>query len=145
MMKTTLKKNVAKRGFTLIELLVVIVILSVLAALIVPNLIRRGETAKVTAAVTDLSTLTNLLEQFRLDMGRYPSTEEGIFALTDMPADDENWQGPYTLNDIPLDPWGSEYIYEYFEGEDQYELLSLGADSAEGGEGNDEDIYGSGG
>ena len=133
-----------RRGFTLIELLVVIVILAVLAALIVPNLIKRGEEAKTTAAVTDLSTIANLLDQFHLDMGRYPTTEEGIFALYEQPADAENWKGPYSRKQIPLDPWGNEYYYEYSEGDDSYELRSFGADGAEGGEGMNSDIFGTG-
>lgn len=144
MMKRKRKKNVVKRGFTLIELLVVIVILSVLAALIVPKLIRRGEDAKVTAAEADLSTLSALLETFRLDMGRYPDTEEGIFVLREPPSDDENWKGPYTRKDIPLDPWKNEYVYEYYDEEDAFLLMSFGKDGVDGGEGLDADIYESG-
>jgi len=144
MMKTTLKKNVAKRGFTLIELLVVIVILSILAALIVPKLIRRGDDAKVTKANADLAILSSVLETFRLDMGRYPDTEEGLFVLNEPPPDDENWKGPYTQKIISLDPWKNEYYYEYLEGEDFYILMSFGADGAEGGEDLNEDLYGAG-
>ncbi len=137
------KKN-SKRGFTLIELLVVIVILSVLAALIVPKLLGRAEDSKVTKAVADLAVLSSVLETFRLDMGRYPDSDEGLYVLNEPPADDENWKGPYTQKAIPFDPWENEYIYEYYEDEDYFLLMSLGKDGADGGEGLNKDLYGAG-
>lgn len=101
--------------------------------------------AKVKSAETALSSLGNVLEMFRLDMGRYPTTEEGLFVLWEKPDDSKNWRGPYTLNEIPLDPWENEYYYEYLGGEDGYILMSFGADGDEGGEGFDADIIATGG
>jgi general secretion pathway protein G len=139
-------RTARRRGFTLIELLVVILILAVLAAMIVPRLVTRGDEAKVSAAKADLAQIRNLLETFRLDTGRYPTTEEGIQALREAPADIEGWKGPYTQKSIGFDPWKNEYVYEYPgpDGEDSYYLYSLGADGAEGGEGFNEDIIESG-
>lgn len=136
----------SKRGFTLIELLVVILIIAVLAAMIVPRLIGRAGDAKKTAARGDLSTIRSMLETFRIDCGRYPTTDEGLSALREAPADVDNWKGPYTQKAIPPDPWGNEYIYEHpgSGGDDSYFLLSYGKDNAEGGEDENEDIIESG-
>jgi general secretion pathway protein G len=135
-------KTRKKLGFTLIELLVVILILAVLAAMIVPRLVGRGEDAKVTAAKSDLSAIGRLLETFRIDTGRYPTTEEGLGALRTQPSDLENWKGPYTTKEVELDPWGNPYVYEYpgTEGEDSYLLYSYGSDGVEGGEGRAADL-----
>ena len=131
-----------RRGFTLIELIVVMLILAILAALIVPRVIGRSDDAKRAKAATDLSRLAGLLQQFRLDVGRYPSTEEGLMALRTPPSDVSNWKGPYTEKGIPPDPWGFEYIYEFPgpDGDDSFLLMSFGQDGAEGGEGNNADI-----
>jgi general secretion pathway protein G len=132
-----------KRGFTLIELLVVILILAVLAALIVPRLINRGEDAKVVAAKSNLASYGRMIQAFRIDTGRFPSTEEGLQALREQPADLENWKGPYLDKPIEPDPWGNDYQYELID-EDNYLLFSFGSDGAEGGEGRGEDIVESG-
>ncbi len=128
------------RAFTLIELIVVVLIIAVLAAMIVPRIVGRTGQSKQAAAINDLSTLAGLLEQFRIDCGRYPSTEEGLTVLLDQPADVDNWQGPYMQKQsIPLDPWKNEYYYEIVDTE-QYVLMSFGADGQEGGEGENEDL-----
>src|SRR5690349_1175653 len=132
-----------KQGFTLIELLVVILILAVLAALIVPRLINRGEDAKITAAKTNLAAYGRLIQTFRIDTGRFPSTEEGLQALREAPADLENWKGPYLSKPIEPDPWGHDYQYELTD-EDNYLLYSFGSDGVEGGEGRAADIIESG-
>lgn len=131
-----------KSAFTLIELVVVMLILAILAAMIVPRIIGRSEDAKVARAVSDLSTVRSMLDNFRIDVGRYPSTEEGLEALRSAPADASGWRGPYSQKPIGVDPWGNEYIYEWpgNDGDDSYILLSFGADGQEGGEGNNEDI-----
>ncbi len=131
-----------RRAFTLIELLVVILILAVLAAMIVPQYFKRVDDAKRTRALADISELSKLIQTFRMDTGRYPATEEGLEALRTDPGDTTSWKGPYTTNPIPLDPWGSEYVYEFPGpgGEDSFMLMSYGADAAPGGEGNDADI-----
>jgi general secretion pathway protein G len=141
-----LNRGQKKKGFTLIELLVVILIIAVLAAMIVPRLVTRGGDAKKSAARGNLATIRGLLESFRIDTGRYPTSDEGLNALRERPADVDKWEGPYTQRPIPLDPWGFEYTYEHPgpEGEDSYYLYSLGKDGVEGGEGENEDIIESG-
>lgn len=141
-MKRTNNHPIRKRlGFTLIELLVVILILGILAALIVPRVVNRQGDAKRAKAATDISTLSNLLQQFRLDTGRFPTSEEGLDALRNAPSDVQNWKGPYTTKAIPTDPWGYDYVYDYSgEGSDTFVLMSFGSDGAEGGEGEAEDI-----
>lgn len=130
-----------KSGFTLIELLVVILILAILAAMIVPKLIQRSGQAKHSAALADLSTLARMLEAFRLDCGRYPTSEEGLGALITQPSDTTNWKGPYLTKDVPNDPWGNPYIYEYpGSTDDNYVLMSYGSDGVEGGTGEAEDV-----
>jgi len=130
------------RGFTLIELMVVILILAILAALIVPRVVGRQDDAKFGKARNDLAVMSGLLEQFRVDCDRYPTSEEGLQALRSAPQDANNWKGPYTTKPIPTDPWGNPYIYEFPgpNGDDSYLLMSYGADGVEGGDGNNRDI-----
>jgi general secretion pathway protein G len=136
------KNNRLGKGFTLIELLVVILILAILAALIVPKVVNRSGDAKVAAAKSDIAVLRGELNKFKLDTGRYPSSEEGLAALRQQPSDVTGWRGPYAEQDIPLDPWGHEYVYQYpgNDGDDSFTLMSLGMDGAEGGEGENADI-----
>lgn len=131
-----------RKGFTLIELLVVILILAILAAMIVPRVVGRTDDAKRAKALSDLAALSSALSQFRLDVGRYPTTEEGLEGLRTAPADATGYRGPYTTKSIPLDPWGFDYSYEYpgSGGGDSYLLMSFGQGGAEGGEGNESDI-----
>jgi general secretion pathway protein G len=140
------REHRARRGFTLIELLVVILILAILAALIVPRLIGRAGDAKISAAQSNLAAMGRLLETFRLDVGRYPTTEEGLQALREAPADAEGWKGPYMTRPIPLDPWNNEFMYEYpgVDGDDSYLLYSYGSDGVEGGVDEAADIIESG-
>ena len=138
-MKT--QNTARKRGFTLIELLVVILILAILAALIVPRIVNRQDQAKIGAAKSDIRTLANMVNTFKLDTGRYPTTEEGLSVLRTPPSDGDGWKGPYSEKEIPNDPWGSAYVYEY-PGPDGSDFLleSYGADKAPGGEGDAADI-----
>ena len=138
----TMNRNRKRIGFTLIELVVVILILGVLAAMIVPRIIGRGDDAKVAAAKGDLATLATLLDLYRNDTGEYPTTEDGLLALLDPPPDIEGWRGPYPgKSEIPLDPWGYEYIYEYpGMTDDSFVLLSLGKDGEIDGEGPNADL-----
>ncbi|MBS1706515.1 MAG: type II secretion system major pseudopilin GspG [Armatimonadetes bacterium] len=135
-----------KKGFTLIELLVVILILAILAALIVPRVINRTSDAKKAKALSDITSLTTALNTFRLDCDRFPTTEEGLNALRNQPADVQNWRGPYLEKALPADPWGNAYQYSYPgpRGDDTFTLQSLGADGAPGGEGDAADIGESG-
>lgn len=131
-----------RRGFTLIELVVVLLILAILAAMIVPRFISRTEDAKVAKAASDLASLRSALDQFRIDVGRYPTTEENLDALRSAPGDASGWKGPYIAKAVPPDPWQNPYIYEYpgADGQDSFVLMSNGADGQPGGEGNDSDI-----
>jgi general secretion pathway protein G len=137
-----MQRKQRKLGFTLIELLVVILILAVLAALIVPRVVGRTGEAKKAKAASDIATLSNLLQQFRIDCDRYPTTEEGLSALRVAPADVQGWKGPYLQKELPTDPWNNEYVYEFpgASGEDSFVLMSYGSDGAPGGEGDAADI-----
>ncbi len=131
-------------GFTLIEVMVVIVILGVLAALIVPNVMGRGEKAKVDTTEITLSGTAGALDQYKLDNGRYPSMQDGgLEALIKQPASAKNWmQGGYVKGGYPTDSWDNDLQYTVPGTEGRpYDLYSFGADGQEGGEDNDADIY----
>ena len=130
-----------RRGFTLIEMLVVILILAILAALIVPRVVGHTSDAKRAKAASDIATVSSLLQEYHLDTDSYPTTEEGLNALRVAPAGVNNWRGPYTTKDIPVDPWGNEYSYEAPgpDGQD-FVIVSYGADGAPGGEGDAADV-----
>jgi general secretion pathway protein G len=132
-------------GFTLIELLVVIMVLGVLATLVAPNIFRHVGTAKETTARTQIEMLGASLDAYRLDTGRYPTTEQGLAALSEEPRAEPrpmNWRGPYLRKAVPLDPWGNAYVYRApgTASGSGYDLLSLGADGRPGGAGEDADI-----
>ena len=132
-----------QHGFTMIELMVVLVILVLLVTMIVPNIVGKSDDAKVTKAKTDIAMVESLLDQFYLDMGRYPEQEEGLRVLYYEPdADVESWKGPYSKKPIPDDPWGNPYVYQIpgTHSTQQYEISSFGRDGQEGGEGFDADI-----
>ena len=128
------------RGFTLLELLVVMVIIGLLAGYVGPKLfgqIGKSET-KVTRA--QLDALQKSLDQYRIDTGRYPSTQQGLAVLVQRPADEPRWQGPYLAKAVPMDPWSRPYAYRAPGQHGEYDLYSLGRDGALGGEGSDADI-----
>lgn len=141
-MRMHTNKRKRLQAFTLIELLVVILILAILAAMIVPRVVGRTSDAKRAKAATDIAVLSGLLQTFRIDTDRFPTTEEGLDALRTPPSDINNWRGPYATKPIPADPWGYEYIYEYPgpAGEDSFLLMSYGSDGQPGGEGEAADI-----
>ncbi|RYG35585.1 type II secretion system protein GspG [bacterium] len=123
-----------RRAFTLIELMVVILILAILAALIVPKIIGRAGDAKIAKAKSDLASLSNALDTYRLDNGSYPSSEEGLQALINQPSGASGWKGPYVK--AALDPWGAPYEYEYpgTNGPNTFVIRTYGSDGAPGGE-----------
>ena len=132
-------------GFTLIELLVVLVIIGLLATMVAPNFIGQSEKAKPKAARAQLEQFRNALDMFQLDVGRYPTSEEGLQALRQPPSAAARWAGPYLRDEIPLDPWGHPYVYRSpGEGGANYDLGSYGADGRSGGDGNNADIVVSG-
>ena len=117
-------------AFTLVELLLVLVILGILAALVLPKFTGRTEQARITAAVTQISTFGTALDAFEVDTGSYPRGQDGLQQLLVAPADNTGWRGPYLKSDIPLDPWGHPYAYEYPGRVNQngYDLRSAGPD-----------------
>ena len=130
-----------QRGFTLIELLVVLVILGLLAGLVGPQVLRYTGSAKSDTARLQIEELGAGLDLYHLEVGRYPTTEEGIKALVEKPAGVSVWNGPYLKKKrIPRDPWNNEYHYISPGEQGVYDLYSLGSDNMEGGEDNDADI-----
>jgi general secretion pathway protein G len=141
-----LERNGSGRlGFTLIEILVVITVIGLLAALVGPRILGRVSEAKSATAKAQLEMLSLALDNYRLDNGSYPTTEQGLAALQEKPSRDPaplNWRGPYLKRNIPADPWGKPYLYrspgEHDPGGN--DLSSLGKDGQPGGEGEDADI-----
>ncbi len=128
-------------GFTLIELLVVLSILSLLAFIAVPQVLKYLSGAKTDTARIQVQNLAGTLDLYRLDVGSYPSEELGIRALIERPSDAERWNGPYIRKrEMLIDPWGRSYMYRYPGEHGEFDLYSLGADDAEGGEGEDRDV-----
>ncbi len=129
-----------RKGFTLIELLIVMVILGLLAAMVGPRMFGKVGKSKQKAAKAQISLFETALDTYRLDVGKYPTTQQGLQALRVKPEGAEKWDGPYLPKDIPLDPWGNAYVYEAPGKHGEYDILSLGADKSPGGEGDDMDI-----
>lgn len=130
----------AARGFTLIELLVVLAILTLLAGLVGPRVLNQLGGAKSKTAGVQISDLDKSLELFKLDVGRYPTSEEGLDALVKRPGSANGWAGPYLKGGVPQDPWGRAYRYANPGPNGGLEILSLGADGAPGGEGENADV-----
>ena len=128
-----------KRGFTLVELLVVMVIIGLLAALVGPRLFPKLGKGKQAAAKAQIELLGQALDQFRLDVGRYPTTQEGLNALMINPGI-ERWEGPYLKKTLPLDPWNRPYIYQSPGTHGEYDIFSYGRDGSPGGDGEDRDV-----
>ena len=132
-----------RKGFTLVEILVVVVILGLLATLVVPRVIGRGEEAKRTAALVQVREIEQALDLFKLDNGFYPTTEQGLQALIEKPGispEPRRYRESGYMKKIPQDPWGGEYIYRSPGDHDEYDLFSTGPDGEEGGEGKNADI-----
>lgn len=127
-------------GFTLIELLIVMVILGLLAALVGPRMFGKVGKSKQKAAKAQIGLFETALDTYRLDVGKYPTTEQGLEALRRKPDGVENWDGPYLPKEIPLDPWGHPYIYRCPGEHGDYDIISYGADGRPGGSGEDADI-----
>ncbi len=127
-------------GFSLIEIMVVVVIMGVLAALIAPNLLNRPDQARAIAARQDIGTLTQALKLYRLDNGRYPTTEQGLQSLVEPPPGAQRGAARSYLDRLPKDPWGTSYQYRNPGTHGEIDVFSLGADGRPGGEGNDADI-----
>lgn len=133
-----------KAGFTLIEILVVIAVVAILASLVSPMVFRNVGDAKATAARAQIEIFAIALDAYRLDNDAYPSTELGLQSLRSQPAGDagRRWRGPYLRKEVPLDPWDQPYVYRSpgVVNPSSYDLMSMGRDGVEGGEGEDADV-----
>ncbi len=127
-------------GFTLLELLVVIVIIGLLAGYVAPRYFSQVGKSEIQIAKAQIDALDKALDQYRLDVRRYPTVDEGLQALTTKPANEPNWNGPYLKKAVPNDPWGRPYIYRVPGQKGEFDLLSYGRDGKPGGSGEDADI-----
>lgn len=127
-------------GFTLLELLVVIAIIGMLAAYVGPRYFSQLGKSETTVAKAQIEALGSALDQYRLDIGHYPTADQGLAALTSHPGNEKKWNGPYLSKALPLDPWGNPYRYRTPGTKGDYEILSHGKDGAPGGSGDDADI-----
>ena len=131
----------ARRGFTLLELLVVMMIIGLLAAYVAPRYFSQVGKSEVRSAQAQIASLRSALDTYRLDMGAYPTTEQGLVALTTRPAANAaKWNGPYLQRAVPLDPWGKPYQYRSPGEHGEFDLLSFGKDGQPGGSGEAADI-----
>ncbi len=129
------------RGFTLIELLIVMIILGLLAALVGPRMFGKVGKSRHQAARAQISMLETALETYRLDVGAFPTEAQGLEALRKQPQGVRNWDGPYLPKEVPPDPWGNPYEYQYPSDNSDFEIISYGADGRPGGEEESADIY----
>lgn len=130
----------AAAGFTLLELLVVLVILGLLVGVVAPRFFGQIGKSEVKVATAQIRSLEDALDQYRLDVGRYPTTEQGLAALNSPPAGVARWQGPYLKKAVPDDPWGSPYQYRAPGEHGEVDLFSLGKDGQPGGTADAADI-----
>lgn len=128
------------RGFTLLELLVVMVIIGLLAGYVGPKLFGQIAKSEVKTARAQMDALQKSLDQYRLDVGRYPSSAQGLAALVVKPTDEARWAGPYLAKAVPQDPWGHDYQYRFPGQHVEYDLFSFGRDGQPGGDADGADI-----
>lgn len=128
------------RGFTLLELLVVMVIIGLLAAYVAPRYFSQVGKSEVRAAQAQIAALTSALNTYRLDVGQFPSDEQGLAALTARPNGVTRWDGPYLQKGVPPDPWGRPYLYKSPGQHGEFDLYSLGKDGQAGGSGDAADV-----
>lgn len=140
MMHLYRQKKARIRGFTLLELLVVMVIIGLLAAYVGPKYFSQVGKSEIKMAQAQIDALEKALHQYRLDVGNYPATEQGLAALVTRPSNEARWQGPYLSKLPPADPWGRPYAYKYPGERSEFDLLSYGKDGQPGGEGEAADI-----
>ncbi len=136
-------RRVSQLGFTLIEIMVVVAIIAILGATVVPLIMDRPNEARVVRANGDIATLGAALDLYKLDNFTYPTTDQGLQALTEKPSGDPepaNWKSGGYIKQLPKDPWGREYIYQSPGEGGDFDIVSLGNDGAEGGESFDADI-----
>jgi general secretion pathway protein G len=127
-------------GFTLLELLVVMVIIGMLVSFVAPKFFAQIGKSETKTARAQIDSLEKALDQYRLDVGHYPATEEGLAALNERPGGEAKWSGPYLKKGVPMDPWAHPYNYKFPGDHGDYDLLSYGKDGQPGGEGEAADI-----
>ena len=127
-------------GFTLLELLVVIVIIGLLAGYVAPRYFAQVGKSEIKVAQAQIEGLGKALDQYRLDTGHYPSTEQGLAALMERPASEAKWDGPYLKKALPMDPWDKPYMYRFPGEHGEYDIYSYGKDGQAGGSGENVDI-----
>ena len=141
MKKINVRTRGRERGFTLLELLVVLGIIAMLAGIVGPQVMKHLGGAKTKTAKVQIEDLAASLDMYRLDVGRYPSSEQGLIALIEKPSEASRWNGPYLRKKtIPQDPWNKDYRYVSPGENGKFDLFTLGMDDKEGGEGEDQDI-----
>ncbi len=128
------------RGFTLLELLVVMVIIGLLAGLVAPRYFAQVGKSQVKVARAQIDELDKALDEFRIDVGRYPTSQEGLQVLVSPISGEARWAGPYLKKGIPADPWGRPYVYQQPGSHGDFDLLSYGKDGRPGGTGEDADL-----
>ena len=129
-----------QRGFTLLELLVVMVIIGLLVGYVGPMYFKQVGKSEIKTARAQIDSFGKALDQYRLDTGHYPTTEQGLVALVEKPSNENKWDGPYLKKNVPPDPWGTPYVYKRPGDHGEYDIISFGKDSAAGGTGEAADI-----
>lgn len=133
-------KKIEQAGFTLLELLVVMVIIGLLAGYVGPKYFAQIGKSETKTAKAQIEALSRALDTYRLDVGHYPTTEQGLAALNRQPDSEAKWQGPYLAKGVPADPWGRPYQYRYPGEHGDYDVWSLGSDGVAGGQDAESDV-----
>ena len=128
------------KGFTLLELLVVIVIIGLLAGYVAPRYFSQVGRSEIQVARAQIDAFEKALDQYRIDTHRYPSSDQGLKALVERPANEQKWNGPYLRKAVPPDPWGNPYVYRVPGTKGDFDLVSYGKDGQTGGSGENADI-----